>query len=489
MLRTVKHSLLYRDSTMSKFLLSNTVLPVTEIKQSNRGKVPTHRPDAPRGFFSVPRKWFHTILDAWATDYASVYKLLFTLVLSANIIAMATILPGKSAHSALLPCANAAIANLTAAIFIRQPYTVNFIFHSFWRIPRSTPLWLRHQAAKVYEYGGIHSGASCASLIWFSLFAGYLARDAEHSSLAVLTLVYVLLWVLICIVVFALPQMRRRFHNLFEQWHRFGGWFAIAVFWVAFVLFVRDEVKRSESGSLGSRLVRLPIFWLLLYLSITAIWPYLLLRKVRVVRTEALSDRAIRVYFDPRERIPPQHGAGISKSPLTEWHGFAAINDFDNTEGGSSNMIIAKAGDWTADAIENPPPYYYMKGMHMAGVGSMAKIFHRVVYMCTGSGAGPLLAALTLLDDVSLRIIWSAPDPQRVFGDKICNTLARWDPKAIIWDTKANGRPDLIELATQVYRESDAEALFFISNRSLTRSVVGELRRRGMAAYAPVFDS
>ncbi|KAK4629010.1 Adenylate-forming reductase [Fulvia fulva] len=438
------------------------------------------------------QRLFRPIYNAWVGDYASVYKLLFTLVLSANIIALAVVLNNINDDSSpLLSCANAAVANLTAAVFIRQPYTLNFLYHITWRVPRSTPLWLRHQLAKVYEFGGIHSGAACSSIMWFCVFAGYLVRDAavgKRRNVAVLTLVFFLILVLVCIVVTATPQMRRRHHNLFEQCHRSLGWLAIGVFWIALILFLRDQVETLNT-SIGLQLIKLPIFWLLLYLSISAIWPWLLLRKVQIVKTERLSDHAIRLYFDAKERVPPQHGAAISKSPLREWHAFAAIDDFEDAAGGSSSVIISRAGDWTADTIANPAPYYYMKGIHQTGVGSTAKMFKRVVYMCTGSGAGPVLAALSLLIDVDLRIIWSAPNPEEIFGVEMCKTLRRWDQNAIIWNTREKGRPDLVELATEVCREHRAEALYFISNRKLTKQVVGASRLRGIAAFAPIFDS
>ena len=47
----------------------------------------------------------------------------------------------------------------------------------------------------------------------------------------------------------------------------------------------------------------------------------------------------------------------------------------------------------------------------------------------------------------------------------------------------------MVQLAEDLYHEVSAEAVFLISNRTLTRKVIAELRKRGVAAYAPVFDS
>jgi hypothetical protein len=44
-------------------------------------------------------------------------------------------------------------------------------------------------------------------------------------------------------------------------------------------------------------------------------------------------------------------------------------------------------------------------------------------------------------------------------------------------------------MAHALYTAMEAEAVFFISNKKLTRKVVRELKVLGVPAYAPVFDS
>ena len=65
------------------------------------------------------------------------------------------------------------------------------------------------------------------------------------------------------------------------------------------------------------------------------------------------------------------------------------------------------------------------------------------------------------------------------------------DPQAVIWDTQLKGhaRPDVVNMAHTLYIATEAKALFFISNKKLTRKVVRELKMLGVPAYAPVFDS
>jgi len=63
------------------------------------------------------------------------------------------------------------------------------------------------------------------------------------------------------------------------------------------------------------------------------------------------------------------------------------------------------------------------------------------------------------------------------------------DSEAIIWDTRERGRPDLVEMAYNLYRESGAEAVFVISNPKLTRKVVYGMESRGVPGFGPIWDS
>ncbi|EMC92902.1 hypothetical protein BAUCODRAFT_37813 [Baudoinia panamericana UAMH 10762] len=448
-----------------------------------------------------PRRTLKSL--AWLYfDYAwyvalTPYRQLWTLVVCANLSAILAVVACSDKHlPSMTSAANAAVANLLMAVLVRQDYMKNVMYHTCWSIPHSAPLWLRRRLALVYENGGVHSGAAVSTLMWFVVFTGSLWTSyagGNFSDVGVLLLDLLLAILLSSIVVTAIPQVRRRYHDLFENAHRWAGWFGIALFWVSLVLLARDQARASASGlTIGQSLVQLPAFWLLIIISCHAIYPWLLLRKVAVVRAERLTDHAIRIYYDPRERIPALHGVAISDAPLYEWHGFAAIPPLQESDKGAFSSIISRAGDWTAKTIESPRPYYYMRGIHATGVLAMAQVFRRVVVMATGSGIGPCLALFGAgtVTKTKIHIIWSAPSPRTVFGDPIYDAVLRKDPEATIWDTRKDGRrPDMVELAEDMYHAVNAEAVFFISNRDLTRKVIAELRRRRVAAYAPIFDS
>lgn len=69
------------------------------------------------------------------------------------------------------------------------------------------------------------------------------------------------------------------------------------------------------------------------------------------------------------------------------------------------------------------------------------------------------------------------------------NSILKADPDAIIWNTRTLGRPDMVSLTYQLVLESNAEAVFIISNPKVTKKVVYGMETRGIPAYGAIFDS
>ncbi|KAM0703044.1 hypothetical protein Q7P35_009818 [Cladosporium inversicolor] len=428
----------------------------------------------------------------------SVYRQLFAIVCLANLAGVVFVTSRGIALSEppLTNLITAAVANLTVAVIIRQDYVTNSLFAACWNVSHAAPLGLRCKLALVYENGGVHSGSAVGALLWTTAFLGFLVPQALHAtwrSTFVLSCSIVLLLILVIVVLGALPQVRRRHHNLFENTHRIGGWVSVLLYWPTLLLFVQDHdgLSDADGRALLLSLLRTPTFWMLIVITMNIAYPWILLRKVDVVRVESLSDHAIRVYFSPRERIPALRGSTISDKPLCEWHSFAVIPDFDGCDGGANSCIISRAGDWTDKIIRDPPNFFYMRGLSKTGVLGMAKVFRSIVLMSTGSGIGPCLSILGQMPNTEMRVVWSAPDPVATFGKKICERVLNSDPRAIILNTRQPGqrRPDLVALAFEVYLEHKAEAVFFISNRKLTQKVVKGLKAKGVPIFAPIFDS
>jgi len=341
--------------------------------------------------------------------------------------------------------------------------------------------------AKIYEYGGVHSGAAVSSVVWFSLLTAFLTQQFIVGNLwdaGLINFTYVLLSLLLAIVISAYPSFRTKSHNTFENIHRWAGWFSLALFWVELILFSRTQFHPSSS-SLGLILIRLPSFWFLLISSLHTIAPWFRLHKLPV-QAEKLSNHAIRLHFT--EPIPLFCGLRISSSPLTEWHSFACIPSRDHGHSGGS-LLISSAGDWTRSLIANPHPYYWIKGLPVTGVLCMARIFRSIILVTTGSGIGPCLGVMQDIPHVKVRVIWSTPDPEHTFGKEILEMVREVDRDAVVWDTRVRGRPDLVRFAWNMWRAEGAEAVFVIGNPKITRKVVYGMRGRGVPAFGPVWDS
>jgi len=119
----------------------------------------------------------------------------------------------------------------------------------------------------------------------------------------------------------------------------------------------------------------------------------------------------------------------------------------------------------------------------------MAQIFRSVVIVTTGSGIGPCLGVIQDIPATRVRLIWSTPSPLATYGREICGMVKETDGDAVIWDTREQGRPDLVQMAFDLYQKEKAEAVFVISNPKLTRKVVYGMESRGVPAFGPIWDS
>ena len=93
----------------------------------------------------------------------TIYRRLFSIVFIANLVAFVVVI---RRDRLLTDFVNAAAANLLGVGLARQPLVVNLLFRIFCSLPRTAPLRLRRLAAKIFHYGGVHSGCGVASFVW-----------------------------------------------------------------------------------------------------------------------------------------------------------------------------------------------------------------------------------------------------------------------------------------------------------------------------------
>lgn len=420
----------------------------------------------------------------------TVYQRLFAICLIANMVPFIVLL-ATNRHS--MPwgpdrgdVATAVATNVLAAFLIRQEHVINALYDVCCATPWWFPLRIRRMVAKLYHFGGVHSGCAVAATVWFILFSALVTRDyasGTYDQSGVLAITYMLLGLFLAICMFAIPRFRFVSHNVFEAVHRFAGWIAVGLFWVLILLVSKAASEKPDADSLGLTVVKSPAFWILAVITFFTILPWLRLRKVEAF-PEVLSDHAIRIHFKYM-KIGPILGVRISDNPLKEWHAFASIPAAD---GQSFSLIVSDAGDWTKKQIREPAHAYWVRGIPITGVLRMAIVFRRIVIVTTGSGIGPVLSML-VSHPMPCRLLWSTPNPEQTYGENIMESVCKADPDAMIINTRASGRPDMVALTYHLYVQSNAEAVFCISNASLTRKVVYGMESRGIPAYGPIWDS
>lgn len=421
---------------------------------------------------------------------AMLYHRLAVLVVAVNVVVLVHHLRRGDWHladgTALAGLADLTLINLTLAVLIRQQAVLNVLFGLAGRGSPTWPLWFRWSISKVHHIGGVHVGGAVAGTAWLGGFASVaiVARVRHPFAVTPTTLVLSigLIALLVVVTIGATSPVRTRAHNVFEHTHRWGGWTAIALFWVLTVHLA--VVQRGD----GTALVAIASdwhVWVLALLTASVASPWLRLRRVPVTVERPSAHVAI-VDLDHGVRPATSSAVGISRSPLREWHAFATIT----TPGRPGyRLVISRAGDWTGRFIDDPPSHVWVRGVPVsAPMAKVAVLYSRVVYVVTGSGIGPCLGQI-LANRVPARLVWSTRDPRRTYGDALVDEVRSVQPDAVVWDTTNQGKPDLLRLTLDAVADFDAEAVFIVSNKSTTLRLVHDLERRQIPAFGPIWDS
>jgi hypothetical protein len=437
----------------------------------------------------LPRKAGNRMYRFVRWNLFSVYRQLFTITFFANFsVFLALLVRYLTDDTALTLDAviTAASANFCMSIVSRNEHFVNLLFALCVELPKRSPHCVRRNLAKIYNYGGIHSGCAVAGIVWYILFAVLLTYKqviGASRELPVLAICWTAIAFLLSILVFAHPGIRSRLHNHFEAVHRYVGWTVIMLFWVQTCLVVESRARKTRE-SIGHSLVLSPTFWFLVCITLCIVYPWARLR-ARNVRSELLSEHAVRLHFDytkPRGCTAVK----LTDSPLKETHAFAVIPAPGDRPGYS--VIVSDAGDWTKRIIKNNPTKMYTRGAPQQGVIRVAALFTPVVIVATGSGIGPCLGLFTEYPNLDCRVLWSTASPESTYGSEVIDAVRQADPNAVIVDTRISGRQDMVAASYALYQEAGAEAVVIISNGKLTWKVVYGLETRGVPAYGPIWD-
>jgi hypothetical protein len=432
--------------------------------------------------------WTGRLRRLLKAPWAMHYNRLIVLVLAANAL-LAVYGIGHWGHfaSALGAVAVVAQANIALAILFRQQYVINFLGWLSTRPPVTWPIRVRWSLGKYYHFGGLHVGFALSGTTWYLAFVAMLLDGlvagkggVDAADVAVSSVVASLILVM---VFMARPSYRTKHHDRFEATHRFFGWTVLVLVWVNTIVFATSRAH----GSAASALLSAPTFWILVLTTFGAVWPWLLLRKVPLTVQRPSSHVAV---LHLHQDLTPAIGTtrSISRRPLYGWHPFANVPVAIGSDERGYRMTVSRAGDWTAELIDNPPEHVWVRGIPTVGVINVKQLFSKVVIVTTGSGIGPALGHLLAAQTPS-QLVWATRDPTKTYGAALVDEILTAQPEAVIWNTDELGRPDMLRLAYRAYITSGAEAVICISNKKLTWDVVHGLEQRGIPAFGPVWDS
>jgi hypothetical protein len=418
--------------------------------------------------------------------FFSAYRRLFSVFFLANIILMCVLGALSTVRSGFFTYQHAGTAvavNVFATSLARHEHFINLLFKIVTAIPHSVPLSIRRHAAKVYSFGGVHSGCGISAFLWYICYAALLLK-AFPANVGLAATVSLMITCFFVLILLAYPSIRSLHHNAWEWSHRFAGWASVVVFW-AQIIIVSFEVGHIEHINPGMVLLTTPAFYSLCCIMYLLTYPWLRLRR-RTFEIEKISNHSVRLWLHHDKLMPTCHGTRLATNPLLENHGFATIPNENGARGYS--VLIAKNGDWTTKIVEDPPSYLWQRGAPTMGVAGVSLAFKKVLCVCTGTGIGPILSFLQCHPEWDCRILWTARMPQVSFGSAIMGAVLKSDANALIYDT-ANGRCDMSALTYATAIECEAEAVIVISNPELTAQVVYDMECRGVAAFGAIWDS
>ncbi|KAI9837104.1 MAG: hypothetical protein M1819_000755 [Sarea resinae] len=315
---------------------------------------------------------------------------------------------------------------------------------------------------------------------------------------------------------------------------------------------LRKTYHSHPTKTLVAFFLTTPSFYFLTAITLSIVYPWVVLVKVPITTTRP-SSHVIRLHFNHASvplftgiRISdsplkewhafatiPEPPASDPPLPLPN---NAVTTVTKKTQPRGFSCVVSNAGDWTNRIISSPPSHIYIRGAPTRNLLHATRLFKRVVIVATGSGIGPCLAlrysprnkSKTRITDNDhdstkraaqqqnfCRILWSTASPLQTYGQGILDEIHALDKDAVIVDTRAghNGkaggaesekkaksnparspasqrwRPNMVQLAWNLYRSCDAEAVFVISNPKVTALVVEGLEGRGIPAYGALFDS
>ncbi|KAK7290862.1 hypothetical protein RIF29_05598 [Crotalaria pallida] len=415
----------------------------------------------------------------------TVYKKLFLLCLTLNLVALALSVAGHFQYGKK-KATLFSIGNILALTLCRSEAALRVVF---WFAVKTigrpcVPLRIKTAATSFLQsVGGIHSGCGISSIAWLVYSLVLTLENKDETSPEIIGVAFAILSLISLSSLAAFPLIRHLHHNIFERIHRFAGWTALVLLWLFIVLSVSYEPSTHTYDSTVSKLVKKQECWLTLAITLLIMIPWLTIRKVPVF-VSAPSSHASIIKFEGG--VQAGLLGRISPSPLSEWHAFGIISD-----GKKEHMMLAGAvGDFTKSLITTPPKHLWVRTMHFAGLPYLVNLYQRVLLVATGSGICVFLSFLLQPSKVDVCLIWVAKNIELNFGNEMKEMVTNYSKdKVIVHDTAICGRPNVAEMSVEGAIRWNTEVVIVTSNPEGSRNVLRACKKANIPAFGPIWDS
>ncbi|KAG4443411.1 hypothetical protein IFR05_001090 [Cadophora sp. M221] len=426
----------------------------------------------------TPFKRRMILFQLWFNTYRKFFTVIVILNLVGIIMAALDRFSYAENHLGAL-----VLGNILAAILVRNELFGRFLYLISNKCLRWAPTCVKLAVVSMLQHlGGVHSGCALSGTAW--LVYDIVTIIQHHTHLTVIVMgILTCTFMAICIAS-AFPWVRNNHHNIFERYHRFMGWMALAATW-SFVILgnvydYKNGTWRSDAHSfLGTQEV-----WFSILITVFIFAPWVTVREVSV-EVEIPSPKVAVLKF---KRGMQQGLLGrIGRSAALEYHAFGIISEGKNS--GCHYMVCGVQGDFTKSLVVNPPKTIWTRELKFAGPGHASAMFKRGIRICTGTGIGAALS--TCIQSKDWFFIWIGSDQEKTFGPTISNLIYKHiEPeRMIIWDTKKRGgRPDNMQLLRDTWHSFGAEVIFITSNMRGNDEMMQGCRAAGLHAFGTLWD-
>jgi predicted ferric reductase len=387
------------------------------------------------------------------------------------------------------------VGNILVAVLIRN----ELILHLLYRLAVWTSVKIVYGKyyfnSSVHYIGGVHASCATWGFLWLLVDQFQqlgnpsdplsIVTESDPISIAISSILLTLLFI---IILTASPPFRDKFHDTFEINHRYLGWSCLAILVLHQIRF-QFIIALSQAYPLETLLTN-PVLLMIVVMVFSIFLPWISVQRFNNFKMHCPSQGVLVV------TVPGSADVGtFARISLdgVEWHSFSVAETSKSKTGKSEiNLIIGAVGDWTKNLIRqvekgNLPKRLWVRRVKPPGFMFSINAYSRVVVIATGAGIAPVIPHV-IKNGHKLCIVWIANEHKKTYGEKIWSLLDS-HPRCNIFDTGIHGRPNVEELVLGAVRDFRAQAVFCVSNQSVTKKLVKTCLEKGIPAYGATWDS